>query len=1140
MTCLASSLRTKLEGVVVDARDIAEMGARAAIEALAINHHEPYRHMSLEDCDLRSKLRAHARQIGDLWELDGKQKVDHLVSECAYEHWHRMLFARFLAENNLLIEPENGVAISLEECKEIAKEERIDHWELASQYAQKMLPQIFRPGSPLLQLAFSREYQLKLEGLLDSLDTAIFTASDSLGWVYQFWQNKKKEKINKSEVKIGADELSAVTQLFTEPYMVAFLLDNSLGAWWAAHRLSETDMQNTGSELELRRKAAIPGVPLEYLRFLKQECGNWSLATGTFSGWPDDLRDFKTLDPCCGSGHFLVAAFLMLVPMRMEMEHLTAREAVNVVLRENIHGLELDQRCVELAAFALALTAWKFPDAGGYRVLPEINVACTGLAISANKEEWLALAGDNTNLRMGLEELYAQFKDAPLLGSLINPKGTLGKDTLFELKWEDVGPLLTKALAGEDNNEKTEMGIIASGITRGAALLSTKYNLIFTNPPYLIRGKQTKRQQDFLSSYYSFGEAELATVFLKRFDDFLGENGVHCSVTPLNWYYLKSYAKLRKDLLDNSTILNLTKIGSGATAKASWDVLRAVAIIAKGNSDADYKVAGLEAVTTTEDERALELKLNSIAIATANQIRKQPDSKFAFGISSESMLLEKYAWAYQGPSTADYSLYGRKYWEVQFFGNDWVLQHGTFKISAEYAGLENILLWESGHGRLSRNKKAAIRGEGAHNKKGIVVTQTRKLPASLYLGGFFDNNVAVLALNDPSNVVALWCYCSSDDYYADVRKLDEKLGVTNATLAKVPFDLSRWSKIAEEKYPNGLPKPYSDDPTQWIFHGHPCGSVVWDEQEKWTTQGPLRTDGTVLHVAVARLLGYRWPAELNPSMELSDEQREWVNRCEALLPYADDDGIVCLPALREEDEAVDRLVPLLAAAFRAEWSPTKERNLLTATGSKAKDLDDWLRNDFFEQHCKLFGHRPFVWHIWDGRKKDGFHAFVNYHKLADASKGCKLLEKLTYGYLGDWIKNQKDGVQQGVGGSEDRLVAALELEKRLKAILEGDTPFDIFVRWKPIETQPIGWEPDVNDGVRLNIRPFVANDIPGGRAGAGILRWAPNVRWDTDRGKDVESTPWYAIFNGDRINDHHLTNAEKRAARAKTDKGELS
>ena len=82
---------------------------------------------------------------------------------------------------------------------------------------------------------FNSYHQKQLEQLLAALDEETFQAQDSLGWVYQFWQTKKKEAVNKSEVKIGADELPAVTQLFTEPYMVSFLLDNSLGAWWVSN-----------------------------------------------------------------------------------------------------------------------------------------------------------------------------------------------------------------------------------------------------------------------------------------------------------------------------------------------------------------------------------------------------------------------------------------------------------------------------------------------------------------------------------------------------------------------------------------------------------------------------------------------------------------------------------------------------------------------------------------------------------------------------------------------------------------------------------------------------------------------------------------------------------------------------------------
>ncbi|QWZ55588.1 MULTISPECIES: hypothetical protein [Gammaproteobacteria] len=334
--------------------------------------------------------------------------------------------------------------------------------------------------------------------------------------------------------------------------------------------------------------------------------------------------------------------------------------------------------------------------------------------------------------------------------------------------------------------------------------------------------------------------------------------------------------------------------------------------------------------------------------------------------------------------------------------------------------------------------------------------------------------------------------------------------------------------VAEEKYPNGLPQPYSNDPTQWIFHGHPCGSVVWDEQKKWTVQGELRVDDTVLQVAVARLLGYRWPAELDEDMELAQEMLHWLGESDKLLTHADDDGIVCLPAVRGEKAADIRLEALLQDAYGQAWTTPLKQRLLDTVGSKSLSL--WLRDKFFEQHCKLFQNRPFIWHVWDGLK-DGFSALVNYHKLDKAG-----LERLIYTYLGDWIRSQQSAMANGEDGADVRLAAAESLKKALEAILEGEAPYDIFVRWKPLSEQPIGWNPDLNDGVRLNIRPFMtARDMS--KKGAGILRAKPNIKWTKDRGSDVPSAPWYHLGleyggkEGDRINDHHLHLAKKLAAR---------
>jgi hypothetical protein len=221
---------------------------------------------------------------------------------------------------------------------------------------------------------------------------------------------------------------------------------------------------------------------------------------------------------------------------------------------------------------------------------------------------------------------------------------------------------------------------------------------------------------------------------------------------------------------------------------------------------------------------------------------------------------------------------------------------------------------------------------------------------------------------------------------------------------------------------------------------------------------------------------------------------------------------------------------MLKASYGDAWTDDTLSTLLRNTDASGKTLENWLRDKFFIQHCKLFGDRPFIWHVWDGLP-DGFSALVNYHKL-----DYKKLETLIYSYLGDWIQRQKTDVASNVEGAREKLSAAQSLSQRLELILEGENPYDIFVRWKSLEEQPIGWNPDLNDGVRLNIRPFMrVPDI--GKKDAGVLRDKPNIKWTKDRGQDVETAPWYNLGpvyegkKGDRINDHHLFLEEKTRAR---------
>jgi hypothetical protein len=1137
MPTLATDLRNKLEDVVVDARDVAEAGAYAALKTLAVHEANYYPHMSKQQQDLRKHLRARARQLGDRQDSSGRLAINHLAAECAYEHWHRMLFARFLAENGLLIEPQDNMAISLAEAEELAKEDGVDVWVFASRCAQKMLPQIFRPDDPLLQVFFATEHRIKLERLLVSLPQSVFTASDALGWVYQFWQSKKNEEVNRSEVKIGADEISAVTQRFTEPYMVGFLLHNTLGAWWAGKKLTADDAASANTEDELRRKLALPGVAWEYLRFVlgaDGKGGPWRPAAGIFEGWPRTAAELKVLDPYCGSGHFLVAALHHLVPMRMVEENLSAKQAVDAVLRENLHGLEIDERCCQIAAFALALAAWTYPDAGGYRPLPDLYIACTGIGPHATEEQWLKLA-EQSGIPMptdrleaisnGLRSLHRLFSQAPTLGSLINPADL--PENLIIAGYETIQPYLAAILKAEKADDDTrERAIAAAGMVIAADLLAGEYTLVITNVPYLGRGRQNDLLKSHLEAHYEDGRADLATACVLRCLEWCAEGAATGLVTPQIWLFLEGYRQLREKLLDSQQWCSVVRLGTGAFETIGGAVVNAALfVLQRSRPGRSSRIAALD-VSTVEGAAAKGVAIPSTAVDLVSQRdqRQNPDARVTLSDRIISSLLGEFVGSTEGLSTGDRDRFVRKFWELDTVSGDWEFFQVAPSGNGRLDGLSEAVYWEDGCGVLSSFSGARIQGHAAWDRPGVLVGRMSTIRAGYYAGYLYDKSCVVLTPKREPYLLPVAAFCMSPGFEVEIRRLDKKLGVATSVPLKVPFDLEEWESAATERYPDGLPQPESDDPTQWLFHGWPEKSI-----------GPLQ-------VAVGRLLGYRWPAELDDKMRLSKGARALVTRCDELAKFANDLGIVCIPSVRGEEPAAERLEVLLAAAG---IEPTKVREL---TGWV--DLDDWLRDGLFEEHCKLFHDRPFVWHIWDGRKRDGFHALVNYHKLCEGGgRGRKLLESLTYAYLGEWITRQKDGVKRGEGGAEDRLAAALELHKRLEAIIEGEPPFDIFVRWKPLAEQPIGWEPDINDGVRMNIRPFLASDLPAGRSSAGVLRWKPNIKWTKDRGKEPERPkadfPWFWNWDeqtqdfmgagkkpdGNRHNDCHYTNKAKQVAR---------
>ena len=1074
---LNANQRRHLDTSVQRARAAAERAAADALHALAVAEPSRPAYISHDDNALRLALREKARQLGDDTARSGAQ-LTNLVREVAYEQWHRLLFARFLEVNGLLRHPEfRDTPLTLEDCSDLADDlGEPDGWSVAAIFASEILPGVFRLDDPTVQVRFAAEHRLELERILLGIPAEVFVTEDALGWVYQFWQTAEKKRVNESGVKIGGTDLSPVTQLFTENYMVRFLLENSLGAWWAARHPDSPLINSWG-----------------YLRRLDDGMP----AAGTFADWPTTAAEVTVMDPCCGSGHFLVEAFSMLWQMRAEEESISPVDAQDAVLRDNLFGLELDPRCVQIAMFAVALQAWK--SGRGWRPLPVPNIACSGIPVRASVDEWRGLAEGDQRLENALVRLHVLFRDADTLGSLIDPRLAAESSGLTELQksledvdWEETAPLLLQALEREDHDPATAvLGIEACSIARAADYLSRRYLLVVTNVPYLSQTRYTNRLSAYIRHHHAVARADIGTVFLHRFRSLTTKHGIYGSVSPMNWLYLSSFKKFRVEQLSLQRIRVLCALGAGAFGSISGEVVKVVlSIIENKPSRGEDIIIGTspEEISARPEAKISLLTSGPLVCSTVAQQRANPDSRITLSTLGTGPFLSEFANSSQGICTGDYARFGRYFWEVSVENHGpWVFQQSVPAGAGSWSGCQNVLFWEGGHGslltyvteRLGVGRESAwIRGTSFRGRVGVAITQAGSLTAGLYSGELFDNNTVVLVAKDPKDGPALVHFVLSDDFAASVRRIDSNVRVADKTMLKVPFDVGYWRRVAEEAGP--LPEPWSDDPTQWLFIGDMSSSTL-----------PLQ-------VAVARLLGYRWP-DLQPG---------------DLDQFVDADGIAALVALPGEPDLATRLRELLATAYADRWSNAVERTLVIEAGGQNGRLEDWLRDAFFAQHVKVFGNRPFLWHVWDGRE-DGFSAILNYHRLDH-----RTLEKLTFTVLGAWIERQKYEADTSRAGADTRLAAALDLQGRLKLILDGVPPYDVYVRWKEMHEQPIGWDPDLDDGVRLNIRPFVT---------AGVLRSKVNVNWKKDRGIDPDGT--------ERINDLHPTLEERRTARQQAGAG---
>lgn len=339
-----------------------------------------------------------------------------------------------------------------------------------------------------------------------------------IGWLYQFYISEKKDEVMGKTVK--TEDIPAATQLFTPDWIVRYLVENSLGRLWM--------LNHPASRLAESMEYYIPATEqdADFLKVMSPE-------------------ELKVCDPCCGSGHMLTYAFDLLARI-YEETGFSPREIPSLILKNNLHGIEIDPRAGELAAFALTMKAREHDSRFLRREnAPQPNI-CVLQNVTFDDEEfksYMDFIGRDL-FTAALQTTLRQFEKADCFGSLIVPQLADSAAVLAELESRDVSGQLFLT-----NIHQKVLAVI-----RQAEYLSPHYHVVVTNPPYMGSKGMNADLKKFAETKYSDSKSDLFAMFIERGFDMVKANGYSAMVTMQSWMFLSSYEKLRAKLLDTYSI----------------------------------------------------------------------------------------------------------------------------------------------------------------------------------------------------------------------------------------------------------------------------------------------------------------------------------------------------------------------------------------------------------------------------------------------------------------------------------------------------------------------------------------------------------------------------------------------------------
>ena len=552
----------------------------------------------------------------------------------------------------------------------------------------EILPMLFERTDDyfdlLLNISFINETGI-VRRLIDEIPDEYFNNVEIIGWLYQFYISEKKDSVNTSlkSKPIQKQDIPAATQLFTPDWIVKYMVDNSLGRYWIE--------RNKNTQLS------------DKLKYLFEEPEQEKEVQKIFSELRSkniEINNLKFFDSCMGSGHILVYAFDVFMEIYKEMGYLE-REIPELILKNNLYGLDIDKRAYQLAYFALMMKARQYD-----RKLFKKNISLNIYPIidsNISDDTLNYIEKYDNDLFNEITYLNEIFINASEFGSLIQVENLDYDNILNNVKTlinSTKGSILNYNIINEIENK-----IIP--LINQSKVLSLKYESVVTNPPYL--NKYDKQLKEFSKKNYKDYSKDLFSMFIYRNFDFCKEDGYTAFMTPMVWMFIKNYEKLRKYIIENKSIISLIELEYLALWEIEAYVPACTFVLSNQNYNSSYNGSYLK---LTEYKGGLEVQNKKVLEALGHNdknkfITKQfnfdniPGNPIAYWATQETynhfksgLKLKDYV-NYSGSlhKTANNDKYLRYFWEVDKNDSNWRHYNKGGKFRKWYGNNELLVNW---------------------------------------------------------------------------------------------------------------------------------------------------------------------------------------------------------------------------------------------------------------------------------------------------------------------------------------------------------------------------------------------------------------------------------------------------------------